>query len=350
MKRTILITSGMLSTALLILLVILYSQHTQQKKPNNFTRVWLADAITAIHDTTLPVPVMGLCPSSADCLFFTSRDPRVLITTNTQLSIIDTHLLRIPLRTQLLTSSELFIDSPYINLITKNSPSLIRYNIQSDSFNISRLPTPLITRISHISPSAMVIRTFDSLQQSQLFAIINTRTGKKVQEKVITELAGDAGFASDGLLAYDNNSHHIFYTQFYQNVFYALDTNLNLLYKGKTIDTINTNQVYSRAFTDSGKHNGSRMPAVPLKRIMNGMNAGNGYLFVLGALHADNELTDNARNNTVVDVYKAMDGQYKGSFYIPNINGKKVQAIQITDKHVLVAVYKDQLATWQLNI
>lgn len=339
----------MMIAALLVLLAILYSQHTQQKRLNNFNRIWLTNAISIIKDTTMPVPAVGLCPPATDHLFFTSRDPRMLITTNKHLSIIDTQFLRIPLRPQLLASCELFIDSPQINLITKNSPSLIRYNTHNDSFSIIKLPTPLITRISRISPSTLVVRTFDSLQQSQLFATINIHTGKKTHEKIIKELAGDAGFSSDGLLTYDNHSHHIFYTQFYQNIFYALDTNLNLLYKGKTIDTINTNQIYSRAFTDSVKRNGSRMPAVPLKRIMNGIGAGNGYLFVLATLRADNELEDNTRNNTVVDLYNATDGQYKGSFYIPNINGKKIQAIQITTDNILVTIYKDRIATWKLN-
>ncbi len=349
MKRTLIITGSLLLLAILILSAILYSQRKQGEEKNGFTRVWLGDVITPVHDTISPYRLSRTVNPTASRLFFTGKDPRQVVVTDYRLSRFDTILLRVPMAEDISYACDLFVDSPYFNIVSKNTPGIIQYNLDSNKYRASKLPSPLLTRFVPISSTTAAIRGFDKQQQTQLFQTINLQTNQVIHEKVIPEMTRDAGFASDGLLMFDNNTHLLVYAQIYQNTFYVLDTNLQVKYSAKTIDTTNTNQVHTRSFEDKESRNGARMPAVPLKRINKDLFAGDGYLFVISGLRADNEAVDDFDKNSVVDVYSIVDGKYKGSFYIPNKDGKKIKSFQFSGSRV-ITMYPARLAVWELHI
>ena len=73
-----------------------------------------------------------------------------------------------------------------------------------------------------------------------------------------------------------------------------------------------------------------------------------GKLYLQSMLKADNELPLDFAENTVVDVYNLLNGNYMASFYIPYLNGKKPSQFQVIDK-TLYAVYGKKVILYNLT-
>lgn len=344
-KRVLLLTSSLLLSSILILIFILYGQNVLLKEGNGFTRNIL-NPLQLIKISPFST-IERLYASNTNQILLGARDPRWGILTDLSLQKRDTLKININIKPELLLYSDGYMEENFPHIITINTPGLIRYDFDSSNYKIVKLQVPLLTRIAPISLNCMAARAFDSSQTYQNLVKIDTRTGNITKQLSIPELNRDAGYSTDGILTFDHGNHVLIFTQFYQNVFYALDTNLNILYKGKTIDTTNTNLVYTHSLSNKETHMGSLSSAVPLKRIMNDVIAGGGKLYILSTLHADNESPSIAQQNTVVDVYNTKNGLYIGSFYIPKVDNKKVNSLQIIND-TLVTLFPDKVATWKL--
>src|SRR3546814_11719034 len=64
-----------------------------------------------------------------------------------------------------------------------------------------------------------------------------------VYAKGISPPGENADLSSDGLLHYDKDSGTLIYVHFYNNSVIGIDTNLHLIYKATTIDTVRTQQI-----------------------------------------------------------------------------------------------------------
>jgi len=345
-KRVTLIIGVLLISSITIITIVLQKQNIRLTQANGFKRNFNSHNPSLIKQVEFP-GIERLYPSNSRNIYLGGRDPRWGILTDLSLKQNDTQKILTNIPPDLLLFSEGFFEDNIQNIVTTNRPILIRHKTDSSTTTITKLQVPLLTRLAPISSTSMVARSFDTSQTNQIFVKLELNTGKIIKENPLFRLNNDGGFSTDGILNYDYNTNTILYIQFYQNIFYALDSNLNFLYKSKTIDTINTNTSQSRAFSNPETNKGSRMSSVPLKRTHNGTCVGNGRLYVLGSLHADNESPEITRQNTVVDIYEIKDGNYISSFYIPNINGKKISSIQIIND-TLITLTKGTITTWKL--
>jgi hypothetical protein len=150
----------------------------------------------------------------------------------------------------------------------------------------------------------------------------------------------DGIFCVDGRLDYDKSVNRIVYTYYYRNQFIVMDSSLNLLYRGKTIDT--TSRVKIQVATISSSKTRT-LSAPPM--IVNGQSfTANGFLFVNSRLLASNERNDAHDGAWVIDVYSLKDGAYVLSFYLYAFENKKPREfavvgdklIALTDHYVLV--------------
>jgi hypothetical protein len=127
----------------------------------------------------------------------------------------------------------------------------------------------------------------------------------------------------------------LLYVQFYQNRFFCIDSNLNVVYTGKTIDTSNSNPVSTKRIP-TRENTGSVMPSVPLHIINHACIAASGKMYILSTLKADNENNVDFRENAVVDVYNISNGAYRGSFYIPDLHEEKAENFFLANGRLLV--------------
>lgn len=186
-----------------------------------------------------------------------------------------------------------------------------------------------------ISPSSFALRSLSSitgeheLGKEQQHLIPHTRVDPSLLERQI-----DGIFCVDGRLSYDRSLNRVVYTYYYRNQFIVMDSSLNLLFRGKTLDTTNRVKIQVATISSSGTRTLSAPPM-----IVNGQSfSANGFLFVNSRLLARNERDDAHNEASVIDVYSLKDGAYILSFYLYAFQNKKPREFAIVgDKLIALA-------------
>lgn len=345
-KRLIVILSTCIAAVVIILATMFSLTKLPNLQNNGFTRNWLpASSEKSINQRVINPTITKISGKTDHSIFFTGDDPRWVIMTNLSLMPIDTFVYGVEANPKL-RAPNTTIDSPHIYMYAKAISYFINGQVEQPQMDTLHLQTDLITRFAQLSPERLIIRGIDSTQSKQVFKLLNCNTGEVLKEINLFKKQQFGGFETDGFLQFDKSSQRIFYLQMFQNIFFCLDTNLNLLYTAHTIDTNRTNQV-SVNFINNGKET-KIMPTKARQSVNNEICTGNGYLFVISNLRADNEDIKRFNQYSPIDLYLIKDGTYHGSFQLPKLNGQKVQRIVVV-KNLLVALYPDGLvATFKL--
>ena len=231
--------------------------------------------------------------------------------------------------------SEVSVDSQYFFVYNGNVATLRRGHTKDWKIDTIFNDIPAFTAIETISPTAVVLRTMDVGKRQ------NMLIKSKGHEKYVLQKQIDGLLCTDGYLQFSKEYHQIVYTYRYRNQFICLDTNLNVIRKGKTIDTTSVAKI-SVAQTD-GKITMSKPPLVVNK----GTCVDGKYLFVRSNLAARNESADEFKSRSVIDVYNILDGSYRFSFYIDNYKDSKMQEFKVKG-FILVAIFKGAVIRYDL--
>lgn len=167
----------------------------------------------------------------------------------------------------------------------------------------------------------------------------------KIEQKKVLEKQVDGYFCTDGILKFDPIIHRIFYMYVYRGEFLCLDTNLNLIYKAKTIDTVTTASIKLTNNTKSKTTYTTQ--ATPPKFVNRNIVLFENNVFILSALKSDNETFSDFKKNQVVDVYEKNDGKYSYSFYIPKYNDLKLRNFLITTDFI-IAIFDNYLVKFKM--
>ncbi len=348
-KKLFYIPLIILITAFSILLGLVQWSDRPNAYKNGFNREFDSIKITLLHQIAVKGELYKICGSTTHKIFFFGKDPRRLIIADYKLNKLDSLHLPIPINRRLSIAFGLFVDSPNIELYAPNLSAVFYYQMGRDTMkSYLKLQAALFTRYVPVSSQSLIIRGFDSLRREQSFMKVNRFTGKTIKQTKFFTDQPDAGFSTDGSLVYDSLTHSILYVQINQNRVLCLDTNLNVEYVSRTIDTTNTNSIHTRNFA-SDNQPGSLMPSTPIKVINKKCYADKGNLFVLSNLRADNETDTAFFNNKVIDIYNIKTRYYTGSFYIPDRDRQKVRDFRI-DNNMLIVLYEKRIALYQLNL
>ncbi len=345
MKRFFLIVVSILGISLLALNALV--QLAEKQSSNRFTRQWLNKKLLRLNQLPIKTPLVDFCGASVTHFFFSGNDPRQLIVVDHKLDTQYNLMLPMPVNPHISRGFELVVDSPKIILLARNLSKIISYQLGDTILHITQLESPLFSRAAIISSQTIALRVFEKNRRKQVFGKADRNTGQIIDTIELFKDQKDKGFSTDGLLQYDTKTSRLIYVQFYQNVFYCLDSNLRQIYQGKTIDHTDTNLIQTRYFIDTTKKTGSLMPSVPLEPVNKNSWVNNGHLYVLSGLKADNEAMADFRENVVIDTYRINDGIYEGSFYIPDFKGEKVANFAV-NKSLLIALYRGYIVSYQL--
>lgn len=176
---------------------------------------------------------------------------------------------------------------------------------------------------------------------------INRRKVKKVNwqgkelNSYIPEKQIDGYFCTDGQFTHDNRSNRLVYMYYYRGSFTCLDTNLNVVYQSKTIDTVKYVNIRLKQVKNKVTH--STPPNLVNKRVC----VTNDRVYMQSALKADNETSSDFEDSEVIDVYNLENGKYINSFYIPRLEKKKLTEFKIYN-NTLVVLYNHILAIFEI--
>lgn len=172
-------------------------------------------------------------------------------------------------------------------------------------------------------------------------------TNCTINKRLKLEKQIDGYFCTDGQLQYSSLNQKLYYMYYYRGEILCLDTNLNAIYKIKTIDTVRKAALVLTNNKDNLKTKITTQ-ATPPNLVNRIFTTYKDKLYVLSALKSENETLVNYYRNQVVDVYAVKDGKYIYSFYIPKFQGYKPKDIRITDNNV-IAIFDTYLVVFYIQ-
>jgi len=264
-----------------------------------------------------------------------------------EISSLDTQSITLKLENrhlQILAVPRITIDSPHIFIRDGNTP--ISWSGLLMDPEIPQDPISDIHFLNSvpIKSGTSILTMYDNKLQKTILAKYKMNGGPIQYAPDILTKQVDGIFCMDGSLRFEPRSSRLVYAYYYRNEFICTDTNLKLLYRGKTLDT-NTRVKFSVASIAAHEETKISSPPIIVTRRI-GMSEK--YIFIQSGLLANNEEKSVFDNSSVIDVYSLATGQYLLSFHLPEFNHIKIRDFSVNGQ-ILVALYDHYIMTYLLQ-
>ena len=143
---------------------------------------------------------------------------------------------------------------------------------------------------------------------------------------------------------FDHVTSQIIYVYNYRNQFLCLDTNLNLLYRSKTIDTVSQANIKVSGISSDNVITMSKPPLIVNKSSF----VSNNFLFINSQLMADNDIVNFFKSSSTIDVYSMILKKYLYSFYLRDYDGLKIKDFIVSEKQ-LIATSGNNILVYKLE-
>lgn len=339
MKKAAMILLTLSIVAIVILLFLFQSATLPNKNNNGFSRKWINESIKEQFSSKLLTPVTNISGLSGNGVYLSGTTPFWSLVYSKDLILKDTIRYRIPRNKGNYIPSTIWVDSPNVYIHCKNMGATLSGNLDTNMLSYHKLPINVFTRSAQLSADKVLIRSFAETGMDQTFKIININDNSIFQESRIFNDSVNA-ILHDGFIKWDNATKTILYLEKYSNKLLRLDSNLNVLYEKKTIDTISTGNTELSIL--SGSTSSKLMPANSRVLVNKEVFIGNGKVYVVSALRGDNETARDFNDYDPVDVYNLSTGSYISSFKLPAENRNKLISIA-ADNSMLYVLYKNNI-------
>lgn len=238
-------------------------------------------------------------------------------------------------------SIRIAVDSPYFYAFDGAVPRIYKGNISDWRAKRFSHDKEFFLDLLPIGSSSFFIKSLDRRTSESMLGKIGTDSPYYFFDHTLLEKQIDGFFCTDGTMLYNKHLNQLIYLYRYRNEFVLLDTGLNKLGRGHTIDTVSKAQIKVGTLA-GGKTR--KMAAPPLTVNKRGATYGN-WLFVQSDLLAKNEHPNAHDKASVIDVYFLPDRTYRFSFYIYHYAGKEklrqfrvygTNLIALFDMHILL--------------
>jgi hypothetical protein len=346
-KQSFLLSIVCVLFAIISVGVLVIVSNNSNDSSNGFTRKFLLQQSLLLHHIGKPPHARFMCGSANNYIYFDTDTAGLILKTDTALGGIGLVKLVYPFNERIQSLYSTIVDSMYTYIMAGNMPKVIRFNKVESSYQSWFIPANLYSESIVIDSNNFAFRMFEKIagKWQQVFIKVNPVNKTIAREHDVSQRNNDAGFSTDGHLLYDPGTHFIIYVEYYSNHITCMDTSLQLLYNGHTIDTIKNATVHA-AFKKSPAFetitNGTPLAPVNLQSC-----TAEGKLYIHSHIKADNETFAVFENNAVVDVYNISTGQYLYSFYIPSRQDGHLTDFKVIRNKIIV-VYKNAIAIYRL--
>lgn len=225
------------------------------------------------------------------------------------------------------------LDSPFVYMLEYTSHKFIAGALNSKSSSVKYLDSLPYDLAQTISVNSLIIRRLNKVIGASRLQKLSVKSPVPGRSYDLTKQA-DSDFSTDGFFSYEFGRNRLFYTYYYRNQFICLDTNMNLLYEGRTIDTNAHAKIKTKELKSKGKLE-TVFATPPLKVNKRSYTTGN-LLFINSALIADNQAKRALDHYNVIDIYDANTGKYHHSIQIANYQEKKLTDFAVYGNKIFV--------------
>ncbi|WP_348800140.1 MauE/DoxX family redox-associated membrane protein [Flavobacterium adhaerens] len=194
------------------------------------------------------------------------------------------------------------------------------------------------TTAQAIDSTAIAVRTFSSINGEAIMGIINPiGTTKTILNQDILQKQFDGVFDTDGQLLYSTSLQRFIFLYAYRNQFTVFDKHLKIDFRGNTIDTISHAKL---SVVKVVKHHQRKFSKPPL--FVNKSSAAySNLLFVNSAIPGKYEQDVLWKKASIIDVYNVVDNSYLLSFYIYDIDGRKMRSFVVNNNKLYALIGKN---------
>tara|TARA_R110002096_G_scaffold265300_2_gene458786 strand:+ start:8459 stop:9520 length:1062 start_codon:yes stop_codon:yes gene_type:complete len=246
------------------------------------------------------------------------------------------------------SAANIKIDSSGIYLYEGLTPKMFHSKLNANYFRSIPMDSLGFIQGYLISPQAFISISYDSIKQQNILNLQKLDTFSKIIPKpsLLTKQL-DGVFCTLGKILTDPISNKVIYLYHYRNEYLTMDTELNLLKRANTIDTISKVQIQVGHYK-KGAQMHYTFSAPPLM-VNKSAAVYDNILYIYSNLKAKNENEDTFSEYNVIDVYALQDFTYRYSFYLPKLKGESIQTFIVQDQ-ILVAQYANHLGMFYLTL
>lgn len=242
---------------------------------------------------------------------------------------------------------KLRVKAPHFYILDGTIPATFSGTITSgtDSIWHARLHTHDSTTFLHAVPmsnTSFAIQTVKARFGEHVLGKMYATHTPAYLNPTLLEKQIDGRFDVDGIMCYNAQKNNLLYVYAYRNEFIRIDSNLSLISRHHTIDTISQAQITVDTIREEGKITLSKPPLIVNKRVATYGH----WLFVNSNLPAKNEI-QSLNKSSVVDVYNIDTGLYAFSFYIDAFAGFRMRDF-LVEGHTLYALIDHYVMTYAL--
>lgn len=332
--------------SLIIVMLYFYSERTMHQE-NPFIRRFIQGAATQTTEADLTNNFKYFAGTDGKTMYFgDSKAPLYIIAYDTILKTKRQYKIQLEREDFPFTSVQVRIAPPYFYLMDGTVPVIYKGNISNwKAKPVMYDNNYYFSKAEIIAPDKIAFR---AQQLKTLYNILGTFTFKdSLQVNYAPQLLQkqiDGFFDSDGMMQFDQQSQKLIYTYYYRNQFIIADTNLNLIHRGNTIDTITKAKLKVAHIKETGEQKIASLPAT-----VNQLTAvSNNLLFVNSKVIGRYEPKEMWKQASIVDVYNIEKNTYLSSIYVYNINKTNLKEMFVIDNN-LYAIIGHKLHKYQLN-
>lgn len=331
-------------TVLVITLYALSDKIVHQ--PGNFLRIYEKGAAIKSNEMDLGVNSWYIAGITDDRIYLGNYlYPPSLLVTN--MSLTDSQYINIRFRdmenTKISKSARIRLYSPYFYLADGMTPVLFRGRIGEWLADRFMYDSAYFDYTEIIGPSSAAIRTHNLDLEITLGKVQDVTPHVSLAPDLLQKQI-DGVFCTDGMLRYNETLHRLIYTYFYRNEYIVYDTNLNLDYRGHTIDTISRAQIKTAYVPSTNEHILTSKKYTNLESCTSG-----NYLFINSGLLAKNDFKRSFDLMAIIDVYDLRDHTYRFSFPLNHYDAEtKLREFRVYQNKFLIGIYGSHLVKFDI--
>lgn len=331
-----------------VLVVTLYALSDKiVHQPGNFLRIYEKGAAIKSNEMDMRANSWYIAGITDDHIYLGNYlYPLSMLVTN--LSLTDSQYVKIKLKhmenKKIYQTCRVRLYPPYFYVVDGKTPALYRGKIGEWEADRFMFDSAYFDNTEIIGPSSVAIRTHNRNLEIVLGKVLDVTPNLSLAPDLLQKQI-DGVFCTDGMLRYNETLHRLIYTYYYRNEYIVYDTNLNLDYRGHTIDTISRAQIKTAYVPSTKQH------IITSKKFTNKESCTSGnYLFISSNLLAKNDFNRSFDMMAIIDVYDLRDNTYKFSFPLLHYDHEtKLREFRIYKNKFLIGIYGSHLVKFDFQ-
>jgi len=350
LKRSSLIASayllcfGILGTATIALLFVWSEEMIHHD--NNFTRRFEAHAALEKKHFDLGFNSYYFSGTGDGKIYLgNSTVPALMTVVDTSLVKKDTSLIALDHESFPFRSVQVKVTPPYFYVMDGTVPCLFKGTVSDWKAKLKVKAGAYYELPQLTGENSIVFRVTDPETNTNMLGKMDFENSVTVKyHRDLLQKQIDGIFDTDGTLLFSNSLKKTVYVYYYRNEYIVANSELQLEYRGHTIDTTTKAAIKVAKLTERKQN---KMNAPP--QMVNRSTAlHRNLLFVQSELKGQFESEIMWKTATIVDVYDIEKNAYLFSFYIYNLKGKKMRKFIVTDTQ-LFALIGEQLVSYEFT-